>query len=48
MFHPEIVVTFTHADGGLVAKGGDLRGFLIAGEDKQWRPAHARIEGNKR
>jgi sialate O-acetylesterase len=41
----EIVLKFTHADGGLVAKDGDLRGFVVAGEDKQWKPAQARIDG---
>lgn len=41
----DVVVTFKHADGGLVAKGGALRGFVIAGTDKKWLPAQARIEG---
>ena len=41
----EVVVTFKHADGGLAAKGGALRGFVIAGADKKWLPAQARIEG---
>lgn len=43
----EVVLNFTHADGGLVAKDGALKGFEIAGEDKQWKPAQARIEGDK-
>ena len=43
----EIAVTFSHADGGLVAKGGALQGFVIAGGDKQWTPAAARVEGDK-
>jgi sialate O-acetylesterase len=43
----KIVLKFTYADGGLVAKGGDLKGFMIAGEDKQWKPAKARIDGEK-
>jgi sialate O-acetylesterase len=42
-----VVVSFTHADGGLVAKGGELKGFLIAGADKKWVPATARIAGNR-
>ena len=42
-----IVVKFKHADGGLQAKGGELAGFVIAGEDRQWKPATARIEGDK-
>ncbi len=41
----EIVLRFAHADGGLTAKNGDLQGFVIAGTDKQWKPAKARIEG---
>ncbi len=40
-----IVLTFRHA-GGLAARGGDpLTGFTIAGADRKWRWAHARIEG---
>ena len=42
----EIVLKFKHTDGGLVAKGGVLQGFMIAGEDKEWKPAQARIVGN--
>lgn len=41
-----IVVTFRHTEKGLGAKGGELKGFVIAGEDQQWKPANARIEGN--
>lgn len=43
----EFVVAFTHADGGLQGKEGELKGFVIAGEDRQWKPAVARIEGLK-
>jgi len=43
----EVVVSFTHTDGGLVAKDGALQGFVIAGEDLQWKPARARVEGDK-
>ncbi|MDP3070318.1 MAG: sialate O-acetylesterase [Opitutaceae bacterium] len=39
----EIVLRFKHAHGGLVAKDGALRGFEIAGEDRVWRPAQARV-----
>ena len=43
----DAVTTFTHTDGGLQALGGgELKGFVIAGDDKQWKPAKARIEGN--
>jgi sialate O-acetylesterase len=42
-----VVVTFQHTDGGLLAKGGELRGFQIAGADKKWVPASAKISGSK-
>jgi sialate O-acetylesterase len=41
----EVVLKFTHADGGLMSKEGDLRGFTIAGADRQWLPARAEIAG---
>jgi sialate O-acetylesterase len=37
---------FTHTDGGLVAKGGKLEQFSIAGEDHKWHWADAHIEGD--
>ncbi len=37
---------FAHADGGLVAKGGKLEEFSIAGDDRKWVWADARIEGD--
>ncbi len=43
----EIELTFRHTEGGLVAKGANLKGFVIAGTDKRWRPAQARIVGDK-
>jgi sialate O-acetylesterase len=43
----EIILSFKHTDGGLVAKDGELKGFVIAGDDKQWKPATARIEKDK-
>ncbi|MEO6244387.1 MAG: sialate O-acetylesterase [Opitutaceae bacterium] len=42
----EIVVRFTHANGGLIAKDGELKGFLVAGADRKWLPAQARIAGD--
>ena len=39
------VLTFTHAVHGLVAKDGPLKGFTIAGADKNFVPAEAVIEG---
>jgi sialate O-acetylesterase len=38
-------LTFDDAAGGLEAKGGALAGFTVAGEDRQFYPAEARIEG---
>ena len=38
-------IRFNHADRGLVAKGGTLAEFEIAGEDRKWYWADARIEG---
>jgi sialate O-acetylesterase len=43
----EITLSFKHTDGGLVAKDADLKGFVIAGENKQWKPATARIQQDK-
>ena len=43
----EFVISFTHAEGGLQAKGGKIKGFVIAGTDQQWKPATARIDGDK-
>ena len=37
---------FSHLGGGLVAKGGELKGFTIAGADKIFRPAQAQIAGS--
>ena len=42
-----IIITFKHTNGGLVAKDGGLTGFLVAGEDKQWKTAQATITGDK-
>ena len=41
----DAVLRFTHA-GGLVAKDGELKGFTIAGADKNFRPAKAEIRGD--
>ena len=42
----EIRIKFSHADGGLVAKGDKLPEFAIAGDDQQFHWATARIEGD--
>jgi len=41
-----VTISFSHA-GGLTSKDGAPKGFVIAGEDKQWKPATAKIEGDK-
>ena len=40
-----IRLTFAHTNGGLVAKGGKLEGFSIAGDDRKFYWANARIKG---
>lgn len=43
----KIRVSFTHVDGGLVAKGGGpLKWFEITGADKKFVPADAKIDGD--
>jgi sialate O-acetylesterase len=41
----KIRLSFDHVDGGLAARGGDLQGFAIAAEDRNFVWAHAAIEG---
>jgi sialate O-acetylesterase len=43
----KITLTFTDVDGGLVARGGELKYFAIAGADKKFVWAKAKIEGDK-
>jgi sialate O-acetylesterase len=38
---------FGHLGGGLVARGGPLTGFQMAGKDQKFFPASARIAGNE-
>ncbi len=38
-------LTFSHLGGGLMARGGELRTFEIAGADGKYVPAEAKIEG---
>ncbi len=42
----QAVLHFTHLGGGLVAKGGALKGFQIAGDDKKFVDADAKIAGD--
>ena len=41
------ILSFSHVGGGLVAEGGELKGFTIAGADGTFVPARAVIEGDK-
>lgn len=41
-----MVISFSHTGKGLMAKGKELKGFTIAGKDKQFVPAKAEIKGN--
>jgi sialate O-acetylesterase len=40
------ILSFLHVDGGLVAKGGELTGFTLAGPDQKFYPAKAEIRGD--
>jgi sialate O-acetylesterase len=44
--HGTARVKFSHAEGGLVVKGGPLKGFAVAGADQKFAWAEARIEGD--
>jgi sialate O-acetylesterase len=37
-------LSFEYSEGGLVSRNGDLKEFAIAGADKKFYPANARIE----
>lgn len=41
----KIILSFKHVGGGLIAKDGELKGFTIAGDDKNFIPAKAEIQG---
>lgn len=41
----KIILTFKHVGSGLIAKDGELKGFTIAGADKNFVPAQAKIQG---
>ena len=40
-------LSFHHTGGGLVAQGGELMGFTIAGADQKFVPAKAQIQGRQ-
>ena len=41
-----VILKFDHAKSGLVARGGDLKGFSIAGADRRFTWANAYIQGD--
>lgn len=41
------ILRFTHTGGGLTAKGEELKGFEMCGQDGVFYPARARLEGDK-
>lgn len=43
----EVHLQFHHVGGGLVARGGELKGFAVAGVDQKFAWARASIVGNK-
>lgn len=43
----KVIVSFKHADGGLIAKGGALNNFEVAGTDGKFVRATAIIEGDR-
>ena len=43
----DVELNFDHIGSGLMAKGGDLRGFAVAGIDRKFYWARARIAGNQ-
>lgn len=43
----EVIVTLSHADGLKTRDGGAVKGLQLAGTDKQWKPATAKIDGSK-
>lgn len=44
----KISISWSNVGGGLQARdGGELKGFIIAGEDRIWKSAKARVVGNE-
>jgi sialate O-acetylesterase len=41
-----VLLSFTHTGGGLVARDGELKGFTLAGADSKFVPARAVIKGD--
>ena len=43
----EVIVTLSHADGLKTRDGAPAKSFQLAGADKQWKAANAKIDGAK-
>ena len=43
----EVIVTLSHAEGLKTRDGSAVKGLQLAGVDKQWKAANAKIEGSK-
>jgi len=43
----EVIVTLAHAEGLKTRDGAPVKGLLLAGADKQWKPAVGKIDGAK-
>lgn len=43
----QVTLTFSHVGSGLKVKGNELKGFAIAGEDKNFVWAKAKVEGDQ-
>jgi len=43
----KVILEFSHAGKGLMQKGDTLKGFVLAGSDKKFYFADAKIDGNK-
>ena len=43
----QVILSFSHTEGGLVASGGELTGFAIAGADHRWIWAKAFIRNDQ-
>lgn len=44
--HGKVELSFTHVGGGLISKGGELKGFAIAGANRKFVWAKAEIKGD--
>jgi sialate O-acetylesterase len=43
----QAILEFDHTGGGLESRGGQLRGFTLAGDNRKFVPARAEIDGDR-